>query len=240
MDLFRGSLSKLFMAFLIIGLLFLFILTMLPSLWTQHILKKHNQPHPDIPGTGLQFAEHLVKKLNLTNVRIEETDQGDHYDPIEKVVRISSAYAHSNSLTAITVVAHEIGHALQDQHNYPPLKQRTVLIERATIMQKFAGMALLATPILIPLTHSPIIGIMAFAAGFIAMGVPVIIHLSTLPVEFDASFKRALPLLNEGEYLNAQDQKTAKTILFACALTYVASSLASLFNLWKWLKAIKR
>ena len=228
------------MGILIIGVILLFLLTMLPSLWTKHVLKKHNQPHPDIPGTGLQFAEHLVKKLNLKDVRIEETDQGDHYDPIDKIVRISSAYAHSNSLTAITVVAHEIGHALQDQSNYPELKQRTALIERAAIMQKFAGMALLATPILIPLTHSPIVGIMAFAAGFIAMGVPVMIHLSTLPVEFDASFKRALPLLKEGEYLNEQDQKAAKTILYACAMTYVAASLASLFNLWKWLKALRR
>jgi Zn-dependent membrane protease YugP len=228
------------MGFLIIGFVLLFILTTLPSLWTKHILKKHRQPHPDIPGSGLQFAEHLVKRLELTGVRIEETDQGDHYDPIEKVVRISTANAHSNSLTAITTVAHEMGHALQDKEDYPELKQRTALIERAAMMQKFAGFALMLTPILIPLTHSPMVGIMTFGAGFIAMGVPVIIHLSTLPVEFDASFKRALPLLQEGGYLNKKDNKTAKTILFACAMTYVAASLSSLFNLWKWLKALKR
>jgi hypothetical protein len=228
------------MGFLIVGFVLLFILTTLPSLWTKHILKKHRQPHPDIPGSGLQFAEHLVKRLELTGVRIEETDQGDHYDPIEKVVRISTANAHSNSLTAITTVAHEMGHALQDKEDYPELKQRTALIERAAMMQKFAGFALMLTPILIPLTHSPMVGIMTFGAGFIAMGVPVIIHLSTLPVEFDASFKRALPLLKEGGYLNKKDNKTAKTILFACAMTYVAASLSSLFNLWKWLKALKR
>ncbi len=228
------------MILLIIALLLIVCLTILPNLWTRYILKKHSQPHPDIPGTGLQFAEHLIKKLNLNPVRVEKTEMGDHYDPIEKVVRLSHNNAHSNSLTAITVVAHEIGHALQDQNDYPPLKQRTTLIERAAIMQKFAGMALLATPILIPLTHSPIIGILMFAAGFIAMGVPVIIHLSTLPVELDASFKRALPLLKEGEYLNTADQKAAKTILLACAMTYVAASLSSLFNLWKWLKAIRR
>ncbi|MGM0541073.1 MAG: zinc metallopeptidase [Pseudomonadota bacterium] len=228
------------MGFLIVGFVLLFILTTLPSLWTKHILKKHRQPHADIPGSGLQFAEHLVNRLELTGVRVEETDQGDHYDPIEKVVRISTANAHSNSLTAITTVAHEMGHALQDKEEYPELKQRTALIERAAIMQKFAGFALMLTPILIPLTHSPMVGIMTFGAGFIAMGVPVIIHLSTLPVEFDASFKRALPLLKEGGYLNKKDHKTAKTILFACAMTYVAASLSSLFNLWKWLKALRR
>lgn len=228
------------MGFLVVGFILLFILTTLPSLWTKHILNKYNTPHEEIPGTGLQFAEHLINKLELTGVRVEETQAGDHYDPIEKVVRISSAYAHSNSLTAITVVAHEVGHALQDKEDYPELKQRTALIERAAIMQKFAGIALMITPVLIPLTHSPIVGVMTFTAGFIAMGVPVIIHLSTLPVEFDASFKRALPLLKEGEYLSQSDQGTARRILFACALTYVAASLSSLFNLWKWLKALKR
>lgn len=225
---------------LIILFVFLFILTTLPSLWTKAILNKNRKPHPDIPGTGLQFAEHLIQKHDLVGVKLEETDQGDHYDPIEKVVRISTANAHSNSLTAITTVAHDIGHALQDKNDYPELKQRTALVERAAVMQKFAGMALMVTPLLIPLAHTPMVALLTFGAGFIAMGVPVIIHLSTLPVEFDASFKRALPLLEQGEYLNNQDHKTAKRILFACAMTYVAASLSSLFNLWKWLKALKR
>jgi hypothetical protein len=228
------------MAILLVGFILLFILTTLPSLWTRHILQKHSHPHPDIPGSGLQFGEHLIKKLDLKGVRIEETTAGDHYDPIEKVVRISSANAHSNSLTAITTVAHEIGHALQDQQDYAPLKQRTALVERAAVMQKFAGIALMITPLLIPLAHTPLIALLTFAAGFIAMGVPVMIHLSTLPVEFDASFKRALPLLEQGQYLSKKDMKSAHAILRACAMTYVAASLSSLFNLWKWVKALKR
>ncbi|QAB16134.1 zinc metallopeptidase [Hydrogenovibrio thermophilus] len=226
------------MGLLIVGFILLFAVTSLPNLWTNYILKKHRQPHPDIPGTGGQFAEHLIKKYRLP-VTLEETPGGDHYDPIDKVVRISSENYHSNSLTAITTVAHEIGHALQDQANYEPLMQRTVLIERSQWMQKFSGIALMATPVLIPLLHTPLIGLVTFGAGFIAMGVPVIIHLTTLPVEFDASYKRALPLLKEGEYLDDADLKTARKILQACALTYVAASLSSLFNLWKWIRAIK-
>ncbi len=226
------------MGLLIVGFILLFAVTSLPSLWTNYTLKKHRHPHPDIPGTGGQFAEHLIKKYQLP-VTLEETTSGDHYDPIDKVVRISSENYHSNSLTAITTVAHEIGHALQDQANYEPLMQRTVLIERSQWMQKFSGIALMATPVLIPLLHTPLIGVVTFGAGFIAMGVPVIIHLSTLPVEFDASYKRALPLLQEGEYLDKADLKTARKILQACALTYVAASLSSLFNLWKWIRAIK-
>ncbi|PLA74433.1 peptidase membrane zinc metallopeptidase [Hydrogenovibrio sp. SC-1] len=226
------------MTWLIMGFVLLFIITSLPSLWTRSILKKHSKPHPTLPGTGLQFAEHLIKKYQLA-VTLEETAQGDHYDPIGKVVRISRENAHSNSLTAITTVAHEIGHAIQHQQNYQPLLQRTLLVERAQRMQQFSGIALMLTPVLIPLLHTPIIGLVTFGAGFIAMGIPVILHLSTLPVEWDASYNRALPLLKDGQYLSPADLKTARKILRACALTYVAASLSSLFNLWKWLRAIK-
>ncbi len=226
------------MAWLVIGFVLLFMVTSLPSLWTRSILKKHSKPHPTLPGTGLQFAEHLIKKYQLA-VTLEETEQGDHYDPIGKVVRISKENAHSNSLTAITTVAHEIGHALQHQQHYQPLLQRTLLVERAQRMQQFSGIALMLTPILIPLLHTPLIGLVTFGAGFIAMGIPVILHLSTLPVEWDASYNRALPLLKDGDYLSAADLKSARKILRACALTYVAASLSSLFNLWKWLRAIK-
>jgi Zn-dependent membrane protease YugP len=227
------------MGFLIIGFVVLFILTSLPNIWTQHILKKYQTPHPNIPGTGAQFAEHLIKKYQLS-ITLEETTSGDHYDPIEKVVRLSHETYHQNSLTAIATVAHEIGHALQDKTGYEPLYQRTALIERSQWIQKMSGMALMATPFLIPLAHTPLVGVVTFAAGFIGMGVPVIIHLSTLPVEFDASYKRALPLLKEGEYLHDKDLKIARKILQACALTYVAASLSSLFNLWKWLAALKK
>ncbi len=226
------------MHILIIGLVFIFILTSLPNWWTQRILKKHACPHPNIPGNGGQFAEHLIKKYNLP-ITLEEVDSNDHYDPIDKVVRISSQNFNTNSLTAITTVAHEIGHAIQDQEDYEPLKQRTALIERSQWMQKLSGFALLITPILIPIFHTPMVALMTFAAGFMAMGVPVIIHLSTLPVEFDASYKRALPLLKEGDYLSPSDLKKAKKILWACAMTYVAASLASLLNLWRWLRVVK-
>lgn len=228
------------MALLIIGLLLLAFISFVPQWWTQSILKKHSAPHPDLPGSGHAFAEHLIRKYQLQGVRVEETQQGDHYDPIDKAVRLSSANFHTNSLTAIVTTAHEIGHAIQHQSHYEPLLTRTQMVERASWLQKFSGMALIATPILIPLLHTPMIGLITFAAGFIAMGIPVLIHLSTLPVEFDASFKRALPILKEGNYLNARDMKHARRILNACAMTYVSASLASLFNLWKWFSGLRR
>jgi hypothetical protein len=228
------------MALIIIGLVILAAISFVPQWWTQAILRKHSAPHPDIPGSAQAFGEHLIRKYQLDGVRIEQTEQGDHYDPIDKVVRLSTQNYHSNSLTAIVTTAHEIGHAIQHQTHYEPLLTRTQLVQRAAILQKFSGLALIATPILIPLLHTPMIGLITFAAGFIAMGIPVIIHLSTLSVEFDASFKRALPLLEQGNYLSAQDLKKARRILNACAMTYVSASLASLFNLWKWFSGLRR
>ncbi|MBE0493045.1 MAG: zinc metallopeptidase [Thiomicrospira sp.] len=232
------------MAVLIIGLVLLAIISFVPQWWTQAILKKHSHPHPSLPGSAHEFGEHLIRKYSLQDVRIEEIPSGsaigDHYDPIDKVVRLSSQNFHSNSLTAIVTTAHEIGHAIQHKTHYEPLLTRTQMVERSQWLQKFSGIALMATPVLIPLMHTPVIGMVTFAAGFIAMGIPVLIHLSTLPVEFDASYKRALPLLQEGEYLDKKDMKRARHILTACAMTYVSSSLASLFNLWKWFSGFRR
>jgi Zn-dependent membrane protease YugP len=228
------------MAFLIIGLVLLAIVSFVPQWWTRSVLKKYSKPHPYLPGSAHEFGEHLIRKYQLDGVRIEMTELGDHYDPIERVIRLSTDNYHSNSLTAIVTTAHEVGHAIQHKTGYEPLLTRTAMVERAAWLQKFSGIALIATPILIPLLHTPMIGMITFAAGFIAMGIPVLIHLQTLPVELDASYQRALPLLEQGGYLDKADLKRARHILTACAMTYVSSSLSSLFNLWRWLSGLRR
>src|SRR5690554_5740705 len=180
------------MGFIIIGLILLALISFIPQWWTRSILKKHSAPHPTIPGNGHAFAEHLINRFQIEGVKVEEIAAdsviGDHYDPIDRVVRLSAQNYHGNSLTAIVTAAHEVGHALQHHTHYEPLLTRTQMVERASWLQKFSGMALLATPVLIPLMHTPIIGLVTFTAGFIAMGIPVFIHLATLPVETDASF----------------------------------------------------
>lgn len=232
------------MALIIIAVIVLATISFVPQLWTRAILKKHSQPHPELPGDAKTFTEHLIKKYQLFEVTLhclpENSTQGDHYDPLTHSIHLSFQNYHSNSLTAIVTAAHEFGHALQHHERYEPLLQRTDMVMRAQWLQKFSGLALLATPVLIPLLHTPMIGLITFAAGFIAMGIPVLIHLSTLPVEFDASYKRALPLLKDGEYLNQKDLRAARHILTACAFTYVSASLASLFNLWRWFSGWRR
>jgi hypothetical protein len=211
-----------------------------PQWHTQRILKKYSAPHPLLPGTGAQYAEHLLNSQGLKHVRVEETSEGDHYDPTTKVVRLSRDNFHRNSLTAIVTAAHEVGHAIQDAQNYEPLHRRTELITRTQSFARFSGWALIALPIILVLIHSPILAALAFAIGFVAQFGGVLVNITTLPVEFDASFNRAMPLLKQSNLLSPKELHQAKRILRACALTYVAGSLSSLLNLWKWMKALKR
>ena len=84
----------------------------LPQFWTKNILKKHSIERPDFPGTGAEFAQHLIKEHDL-DVTLETTEQGDHYDPQTKTVRLSTSNFNNKSLTAVATAAHEVGHAIQ-------------------------------------------------------------------------------------------------------------------------------
>jgi Zn-dependent membrane protease YugP len=224
----------------LLSLAMLAVLLYLPQWQSQRILAKYRVPHPTLPGTGAQFAEHLLLSQGIAHVRVEETTMGDHYDPIAKVVRLSRENFNSNSLTAIVTSAHEVGHAIQDAQGFEPLHRRTELVTRAQHFEKLSGWALLALPVLLVVVHSPLLGLIAFGLGFVSQFGGVLVSITTLPVEFDASFKRALPLLTEGGWLSPKELHIARSILRACAMTYVASSLSNLLNLWKWLKAIRR
>jgi hypothetical protein len=78
------------------------------------------------------------------------------------------------------------------------------------------------------------------AAGFATLCIPVVVHVLTLPTEFDASFNRALPMLAAGEYIPQEDIPAARKILIACALTYVSTALMSLLNIWRWIRILRR
>lgn len=211
-----------------------------PQWHTQRILEKFSRPHPNLPGTGSQYALHLLKQQGLVHVRVEETKDGDHYDPSSKTVRLSAQNFHTNSLTAIVTAAHEVGHAIQDAQNYEPLQRRTELITRAQGFARFSGIALIILPIVLLVAHNPWMAALAFVMGFVSQFGGVLVNITTLPVEFDASFNRAMPLLKQSNLLSKEDLRHAKRILRACAMTYVAGSLSSLLNLWKWMKALRR
>ena len=207
-----------------------FLSLFLPSIWVSYVLKKNNEILPDMPFTGKELGLKLLKENKLENVLIEPINKVDHYNPLEKKVRISEDKLHKKSITSIAVVAHEIGHAIQDKENYKPLLLRQKLIEKTIIFQRVGSFLLIiGLPSIFAITKSPFI---TFLAAILIMGclsTNVVIHLITLPVEFDASFKRALPILQK--YVPNENMRQCRSVLRAAAFTYLAQSIVSIFRL---------
>ena len=207
-----------------------FLCLFLPSIWVNYILKKNNNIMPDMPFTGREIGNKIIQDNNLKNVKIESIKHIDHYNPIDKKVKIGEDKLDKKSITSISVVVHEIGHAIQDKENYKPLLLRQKLIEKTLILQRIGSFLLIiGLPSIFAFTKSPII---TFFAAMIIMGclsTNVLIHLVTLPVEFDASFKRALPILKK--YVPKQNMKQCRSVLRAASFTYLAQSVVSIFRL---------
>jgi Zn-dependent membrane protease YugP len=106
-------------------------------------------------------------------------------------------------------------------------------------LQKLGSAVLLGSFLLGAITQAPGITLLFAGVGVATMASSVLVHLITLPVEFNASFQRALPILDQGGYLPPEDMPAARRILKACALTYVAASLAGLLNLWRWIRVFR-
>jgi hypothetical protein len=183
-----------------------------------------------MPFTGKQLGQKILEDKKLENVLIEPIKQMDHYNPIEKKVHIGEDKINKKSITSIAVVAHEIGHAIQDKEGYKPLLLRQKLIEKTIILQRLGSFLLIiGLPSIFAFTKSPLI---TFIAAILIMGclsTNVLIHLITLPVEFDASFKRALPILQK--YVPNENMKQCRSVLRAAAFTYLAQSIVSIFRL---------
>ena len=211
-----------------------------PGIWVQRVLAKYSEPADRYAGTGAQLARHLLNKNGLENVKVEQTKEGDHYDPSDKAVRLTPDKFDGRSLTAITVAAHEVGHALQYRDAYGPLRLRTHPVKATRHLEKLGAGILMASPIIGALTRVPMLGILMFFGGLLTLGTSTVIHLVTLPTEFDASFNRALPILEKENILKTSDRAHARRILKAAAYTYVPASLMSLLNIARWWAILRR
>jgi Zn-dependent membrane protease YugP len=223
---------------IVVLIVFLLAIFVLPNLWAKWVLKRHTRGRNDYPGTGAELADHLLRRFGIEGVKVERTEQGDHYDPDARRVRLSPEHYDGRSLTAVTVAAHEVGHAIQHYEGYTPLIARSRLVKLAQKAEKVGAILMMAAPFLFILTRLP--GGLALVIGMavISFGTAAVVHLVTLPVEFDASFNRALPMLKE--YVPPYDMPGARHVLTACAFTYVAASLASIMNLGRWLVILRR
>ncbi len=224
---------------LIVAIIAMLALLVLPGLWTRWVLKRHSGGRADYRGSGAEFARHLLAELDMDEVKVEPTEDGDHYDPEARTVRLSKSNWSGRSLTAVTVAAHEVGHAIQHKQGVGGLQRRTRVIGFTQRAQKIGSMLMIGIPILILLTRAPHAGLLMMVGGLLMFGSATLAHLLTLPVEWDASFRRAMPLLESG-YLPRSDLPAARHILLACAFTYVAASLLSIVNIWRWLALLRR
>tara|TARA_R110002124_G_C8823067_1_gene504128 strand:- start:38 stop:790 length:753 start_codon:yes stop_codon:yes gene_type:complete len=225
--------------FLIIAVVFLVVIFG-PSFWVKRQVQKHARPRPDFPGTGGELALHLISQAGLTGVGVEPIEDGaDHYDPQSRTVHLSRSFYRGKSVSAVAVAAHEVGHALQHARNEKLFHLRMALARSIQPISKIAGVLLLVGPMLSLLLRAPGMSLIFLLLGILALVFQLLVHLVTLPVEFDASFGKALPILAGGGYLQSSDLPATRSVLRAASLTYVAQSLAGVFNLWTLLRLLR-
>jgi len=224
----------------LILLLIVVVIVFLPQWWAKNTFAKYSNHQDHIQGTGGELALHLLERFNMSDVNVEETDEGnDHYDPESRTVRLSPKNFQDKSLTAVAVATHEVGHAIQHHNKEAKLELRSRLIKVSMKLEKLGSAIMMIMPIVVLITKSPAAGFIFFATGFLTIAGSTMIHLVTLPVEWDASFGKALPILKEG-YIREDEQKAVDKILKAAAFTYVAASLMSILNVWRWIALLRR
>jgi len=203
------------------------------ALWAQWRVKSTYDKFAQVPAanglTGRDMARSIMQRNAVDGVAVEEIggSLSDHYDPRDRTVRLSADIYEGNSIAAIAVAAHEVGHVLQHQQGYLPLRMRS----------SFAPVAGLGSSLAMPLffigllfgRHMPFGGVL-MDLGIVFFAGAVLFHFVTLPVEFDAS-RRALRQLTESGAVMPQEVAGAKQVLDAAALTYVAAAAMAALQL---------
>ena len=218
----------------------LFVLSILPMAWLNYIFKKNDTILINMPFNGLEFGETILNEIGLNDVKIEKSLTVDHYDLSEKKVKVTEDRLSKKSLTAISIVCHEIGHAIQHKQKYKPLEQRTTLVKNTTwISQLGSGLLMVGIPTILATGSYNLIKVCLLLV-LLSLLIGVVVHLITLEVELDASFNKALPIIKDkvpSEYHNA-----CESILKAAAFTYVIGvvrNFVSLRFIWLLLSRIR-
>lgn len=204
-----------------------FILAIYAQIKVKNTFNKYSKIRSNRGFTGAEVAREILNKNGLSSINIQQIrgqNMGDHYDPKNKVLNLSSDVYNKNSLAAIGVAAHEAGHALQDAQDYRPLMLRNNIVPVANIGSRW-GLPLAIFGFFFQSQTMILLGIIVFLGA-------VVFHLVTLPVEFNAS-NRAIKALKRGGYLTGKELQGAKKVLRAAAFTYVAATFVALANLFR-------
>jgi Zn-dependent membrane protease YugP len=184
--------------------------------------------------SGQQIARRILDGAGLSHVQVEVIDGEltDNYDPSSKVLRLSQGVAYNPSVAAEGIVAHEIGHAVQDARAFAPMRVRSAVVPAANIGSQTGVMIIILGLVLMGL-RAVNLGFDIAVLGLFLFAVVFVFHLVTLPVEVDAS-RRAMGLLRDNDIVNHEDIAGARSVLAAAALTYVAALFASFLQLAYW------
>ena len=197
------------------------ILSGIASSFVKSTYEKYSSINNSKGYTATEVSRLILDNAGLQHVKIEAVsgDLTDHYDSNSDILRLSDSTRQSQSVAAIGVAAHEVGHAIQDQKNYIPLKLRSALVPATNFGQKLSFPLILLGVIFS--YNQTLINL-----GIVFFSIALIFQLVTLPVEFNAS-NRAVAILRDHQILNATEVSQAKKVLSAAALTYVAAAIAS-------------
>jgi len=175
--------------------------------------------------SGVQAAQRLMYAAGLNGVRIEPVSGRltDHYDPRTKVLRLSPGVYEGQSVASLAIAAHELGHAMQDQEGYLPLRFRAALVPAVNI-GSYLGWILIIIGLLLRMTDLAWLGVLVFSGG-------ALFALATLPVEFNASARAKRLLTDAGIIVGDEESRGVNTVLNAAALTYIAGLVTALLQL---------
>ena len=208
-------------------IIYIALLLIIP-LWAQSKVKNTYKKYSKIATssymTGAEVARKILDDNGLYDVKIEQVKGvlSDHYDPRQKVVRLSEGNYHGQSMASSAIAAHEVGHAIQDAEAYAFLRFRSALVPVASLGSNMSFYLIIA---------GFIFGMMNLVLfGIIFMSAAVLFQLVTLPVEFNASSRAMTQLISSGVIRNNEERETKK-VLNAAALTYVAAALVAVAEL---------
>lgn len=228
------------MIFLILTVTLL-VCAFIPQLWVRYVMRKYHKPIEDMPGTGGELAQHLVERFKLVGVTVEKGGKDEnYYSPTDKRVCLCPDNFDGRSITAVAVAAHEVGHAIQFDREEPLSKLRGKYIPIASTLGKIGMYMLIAIPVVTLVFKAPAAIVAFIALSLIFQLAGAAMFLIVLPEEFDASFGKALPILEEGDYLPEHLLPDARKVLRAAALTYCAAALANVVNIGRWFMVLLR
>ncbi len=213
-----------------------FILFLIVSIWAQarvkSTFKKYSQVEPSSRMTGAEAAAYMLRSAGLTAVRIERSGGflTDHYDPRNKVIRLSPDVYDRRSLAAVGVACHEAGHALQDAQRYAPLVIRNMAVPLAGFGSN-AGLYILLAGLIFNFFQLAMLGVFLF-------GATVVFQVINLPVEFNATSRARQAVVDYGLVQPGAEEEGVAKVLNAAALTYVAATLAAIFTFLYYLSLV--